>query len=50
MKSDTWERHETDVMMAYMYMAAPLLGIFPNDISLIVDMKSNIPRVARLDF
>ena len=48
MKSDTLERHEADVMMAY--MAAPLSGIFPSDISLIVDKKSNIKRVARLDF
>ena len=40
MKSDTWERHEADVMMAY--MAAPILRHFPNDISLIVDMKPNI--------
>ena len=48
MKSDTLERHEAYVMMAY--MAAPLSGIVPSDISLIVNMKSNITRVARLDF
>ena len=41
MKSDTWERHEADVILAY--MAAPISGICSNDIGLIVDMESKAP-------
>ena len=37
MTSDKWERHEADVMMAY--MAAPVLGNFNNCISLIIDTR-----------